>query len=157
MTANANIEFQPESGKYILTLPESVYKTLGLTDTEGKPISIVNENKMQLEWLSQKIMGWFHDLNTRIMSTRSRLNRKKRVAVLILFISILIAFLNHSLSRITHIDILYINLSAFGFGMICILQLFKYFALGLTGYGMKSNAEDEINDLKQLIQKDYST
>src|SRR5215467_13873676 len=125
MTANANIEFQPESGKYILHLPESVYKKLGLTDTEGKPLSIVNENKMQLEWLAQKIMNWFHDLNTKLVSTKSKLNRRKRIAALILLICILVAFLNRPLSNITHIEILYINLSTFAVGMICILQLFN--------------------------------
>ena len=157
MTANANIEFHSETGKYTLTLPESVYKTLGLTDAEGRPLSIVNENKMQLEWLSQKIMGWSHDLNNRVESTRSRLNRKKKYAGSILLVSIVLAVSNRPLSRITHIDILYINLAAFAIAMICILQLFKYFALGITIRGVNADEDHEINELKQLIQKDYST
>ena len=80
MADAVDIKPLPGAGVYQLFLPEQVASTLQLTAADGHALSIIHENKMQLEWLGQRIWEQYHSLKNAFMIGKERLKRKKRIA-----------------------------------------------------------------------------
>jgi hypothetical protein len=156
MPISADIEFHPENDNYRLILPAPVTEVLSPTNADGKILPITHENKMQLEWLAQKIVSRFNKLNEDLIANRVILKRKKNIAVGIIILAAVAALFKYNLARVTNINILYINVAAFAVGIIACLQLLKYFALSYTDSGRDIASDLQIIELKELIQKDYS-
>ena len=156
MADAVDIKPLPGAGVYQLFLPEQVASTLQLTAADGHALSIIHENKMQLEWLGQRIWEQYHSLKNAFMIGKERLKRKKRIAALMLASAGLIALFSAGIARLTQINILYINTFAFAIGIICCLQLLKYFAKGMSIADSHLTSGLEISELKESILKDYS-
>ena len=156
MEIPADIEFLKSTGLYQLRLPEPVTTVLKLTEADGHALFIVHENKMQLEWLAQKIADEYGKVKNSFMISKMRLKRKRKLAISILILASLIALFRIPVSGLVHIDVLYLNVFVFTLGIVCCLQLLKYYALGI------SKSDDDLlsglpfSELKELILKDYS-
>lgn len=154
MPDSIDIRSLPEGGVYQLFLPDQVASMLQLKEDDGNPLSIIHKNKMQLEWLGQTILKQYNTLNEAFIAGTAKLKRKKRVAIIVLALSALIAFLSSNIATLTKINILYVRVFAFTVGIICCLQLLKYIAQGLTN--ADKSLDFRILELKELILKDYS-
>jgi hypothetical protein len=155
MNLTTDIKFLPDSNRYLLVLPGQLTNVLDLNDDEGKAIPITHENKMQLEWLSQRLLSLFGKVNETLVANRATLKRKKYWAVSIIFLSVLAAVFNQELARLAHTQVFYIEVTAFAVGAISCLQLFKYFAMGFTDLGRDSFSDVQFAEIKELIRKDY--
>ena len=143
MSLAPNIEFLPDGKKYQLILPVPIVNSLGLTDPEGRPVSIIHENKMQLEWLSQRILTRFSQMNDELIVKKSKLKKRKYWMLGIMAMAIVAGLLNAPLAKMLHVSVLYIDVIAFAFGIIACLQTL-------------ANLDPEMMEFKELILKDYS-
>jgi hypothetical protein len=155
MSISADIEFLPADKKYRLLLPGPVTQLLDLKNADGKTLIMTHENKMQLEWLAQKIYGRFNTAKELLISIKTRLKRKKRLVLILLGLAAVAGFLNKEIASLSQLNSLYIKVSAFAIGIICCLQLLKYYAQGISSIELAS-FDPEISELKELILKDYS-
>ncbi|MDP4131459.1 MAG: hypothetical protein Q8918_18040 [Bacteroidota bacterium] len=151
-----DIKSLPGAGVFQLVLPEQVATRLQLKQPDGHVLFIIHENKMKLEWLAQSIWKQYQIMNNAFISGKTRLNRKKRVAVIVLLFTALIAVFRSGLATLTHINLLYINATVFTLGVMCCMQLLKYFAMGMKRPDETQVSGIGISELKELIQKDYS-
>jgi hypothetical protein len=156
MADSLEISALPVAGVYRLLLPESVANLLKLTEPAGKALFITHQNKMQLEWLRQSIWEQYHTASEAFTAGKARLKRRKQWATATLLLAAVVALFNVRLSQLAHIDVLYIKVLSFTIGVICCLQLLKYFAMGMTLAGRDSGAEQRVLELKELILKDFS-
>jgi len=156
MADAVDIKPLPGAGVYQLFLPEQVASTLQLTAADGHALSIIHENKMQLEWLGQRIWEQYHSLRNAFMIGKEKLKRKKRLAAIMLASAGVIALFSAGIARLTQINILYVNTFAFTIGIICCLQLLKYFAKGMSIADSNLTSGLQISELKESILKDYS-
>ncbi len=156
MVDSVDIRSLPGAGVYQLFLPEQVATTLHLTEADGNALFIIHENKMQLEWLSQRIWQQYHSLKNAFTVSKVRLKRKKRLAVIILVFAGLITLFSSGIARQTHVNILYINTFVITVGVFCCLQLLKYFAKGVSFSDSDFVSELQISELKESILKDFS-
>ena len=156
MTDSIDIRSLPGGGVYQLCLPEQLSNTLRLTKADGNALSIVHENKMQLEWLAQRIMKQYQAFNNALTAGKAKLKRKKRLAFIILGISLLTGLFSSGIAKLAHINILYTYTFIFTVGIISGLQLLKYFAMGFTLSEGDVNSDLHISGLKDLILKDFS-
>ncbi|HEY4156049.1 MAG TPA: hypothetical protein VGM24_11495 [Puia sp.] len=154
MTDSPDIRSLP--GAYQLFLPEQVAAMLHLTQGDGKALVIIHENKMQLEWLAQKIGEQYHSLYNAFIAGKARLKRKKRRVLIILLFVALAAIFNGPLAGIMQVDRLYIKAFIFTLGIICCMQLLKYLAMGMAGSARGVDTELSVLELKELILKDFS-
>ena len=97
-------------------MPVPVGNSLGLTDQEGRPVSIIHENKMQLEWLSQRILTRFSQMNDELIVKKSKLKKRKYWMLGIMALAIAAGLLNAPLAKMLHVSVLYIDVIAFAFG-----------------------------------------
>lgn len=146
----------PDAGVYQLILPEQVSSLLQLKQPDGKMIRIIHENKMQLEWLGQRIWQQYHFLDDVFITGKTKLIRKKRLAFIILIMAALISIFRTSIAGWIHVDIIYLTAFLFTVGVISCMQLMKYFALGTAGTN-RDQVSGQISALKELIRKDYSS
>ncbi len=147
------ISFVPELSRFQLVLPGIVTDQLGFKDENKRQLSIVHENKMQLEWLAQKIMEQYSLLKTGIEKFKARLRRKRTIALCILLATVIVFLLRNQIVLNFHISVIYLNAGTFAVGIICLLQLLKYYALGFAKNDLSE--EPEIIELKLLIQAQY--
>ncbi len=156
MHDKVEIKHMPEAGVYRLFLPEPVITALRLTAADGQALFITHENKMQLEWLGQRIWQQYHALKNAFTAGKERLKRKKRLAVILLAFAGLIAIFSALISRLARINILYINTFVITVGAFCCLQLLQYFAKGSSLSDNELASGPEISELKKSILNDYS-
>jgi hypothetical protein len=156
MTDSVEIKPLPGAGVYQLLLPDQVASTLHLKAADGRTLFIIHENKMQLEWLGQRIWEQYHSLRNRFSISKERLKRKKRIAFIILVLAGLVAVFNSAIAAFTNLSVLYIKTFAFLAGIICCLQLLKYFAKGIFYSQADPDSEQMMQELKESILKDYS-
>jgi hypothetical protein len=156
MTDPVDIKPLPGAGVYQLFLPEQVARELQLTESDGHALSIIHENKMQLEWLGQRIWKQYHSLKSAFIAGREKLKRKRRLAVIILALACLTALFSKGIAGITHLSDLYIKTLAFAVGIVCCLQLLKYFAKAMSFSDSDLVAGSQISELKEAILKDFS-
>ncbi len=156
MPDSIDIRSLPEVGVYQLFLPEQVATMLQLKEDDGNPLSIIHKNKMQLEWLGQNILKQYNTLNEALQTGMAKLKRKKRLAIVILAISALIALLSSNIAALVRVNILYLRAFVFTIGIICCLQLLKYIALGISYVDRGLASDFRILELKELILRDYS-
>jgi len=147
------ISFVPELSRFQLVLPGIVTDQLGFRDENKTQLSIVHENKMQLEWLAQKIMEQYFSLKTGNEKFKARLRIKKAIAFFILLATVIGFLLRNQIALNFHFSVIYLNAGTFAAGIICLLQLLKYFALGFAKSDLSE--EPEIIELRQLIREQY--
>jgi hypothetical protein len=155
MAIDTEIVFESGSKKYRLILPRPVIDQLGLMDGEGNIVPIIHENRMQLEWLAQKILSWFNAIHDNRVLVNRKLNKRKRIAIIVLLLAVLAAIFHTGLASLIHVSAAYISVVAFALGIIAFLQLLKYYALGLAARGEGLSSDQQVVELKELIQKDY--
>jgi hypothetical protein len=155
---NDSVEIKPLPGGtvYQLFLPEPVVAALRLTAADGRALFITHENKMQLEWLGQRIWQQYHALKSAFAAGRERLKRKRRMAVILLIIAALIAAFSSAISRLTQVNILYINTFVIAVAVFCCLQLLQYFSKGSLSPDNDPLSGLQISELKKSILRDYS-
>jgi len=156
MTDSVDIKPLPGAGVYQLILPDQVASTLRLTEADGHAIFITHENKMQLEWLGQRIWQQYHSLKNAFTIGKERLKRKKILAAIILAVAVLTGLFSAEIASLAHSSSLYVKTLAFAVGIICSLQLLKYFAKGMSLSNGALVSEPQISELKESILKDFS-
>src|SRR5580693_9348242 len=117
MANSFDIQFNQEIQKHLLIVNDAIKNELDLKDDQGKPLLMMHENKMQLEWLSQKIIALYTELNQVIEFYSTRLKKRKRVAIILLLSISVVALFNNSIARLFHINPVYINAPAFAIGI----------------------------------------
>ena len=155
MSTNFDIQFSQEIQKHLLIVNEEIKNELDLRDDQGRPLLMVHENKMQLEWLSQKIIVLYTEIKQVIEFYSTRLKKRKRVAIFLLLGTSAVALFNNEIARLFHLHPIYINVPAFAIGIVCVMQLLKYYALGFNGYGSDLESNLKIIELKKIIQEQY--
>ena len=155
MANSFDIQFNQEIQKHLLIVNDAIKNELDLKDDQGKPLLMIHENKMQLEWLSQKIIALYTELNQVIEFYSTRLKKRKKVAIIILLSISVVALFNNNIARLLHLNPVYINAPAFAIGIVCVLQLLKYYAMGFNGYGSNLESNLKIIELKKIIQEQY--
>jgi len=155
MATETDIVFESDGNKYRLILPRPVIDQLGLMDAEGNTVPIVHENRMQLEWLAQKIFSWFNTIHDKQVFVTKKLNKKKRIAIIVLALAALAGIFHNRLASLLHLSAGYIAVSGFALGIIAFLQLLKYYALGLATGREDLSTDQQVLELRELIEKDY--
>jgi len=155
MAAAPEIQYIQSIRKFQLVLPESMIETFQLRDDSGNPLSITHENKMELEWLAQKLNTLFKSQSETTNTFQSKLNTKRKMAFIVLAIAILIVVFSHSLSTLLGSAQLPISGTGFALGVIAILQLLKYFAQKLSGPVSKLADAEEVLKIKETILKNF--
>jgi|GEM_PF-962710 len=156
MTLPTEIKILRNEDQFQLLLPEPATDLLGLKGPDGKPLPIVNENRMQLEWLSHSIMKKYKSLTDQTIVTHKRLDVRKRWAAMILLACAVLTFCSYYLIPLNRVQKLYVTVSAFTIGIISCLQLLKYVAMGANSQRMDPSADLELIQLKEQIIKDFS-
>ena len=156
MTLPNEIKILQNEDQFQLLLPEPATDLLGLKGPDGKPLPIVNDNRMQLEWLSHSIMKKYYALTSQNTVTHKRLDVRKRWAAMILLVCAVLIICSYYLIPLNHIQKLYVTISAFTIGIISCLQLLKYFAMGTNSQTIDLSADLELIQLKEQIIKDFS-
>jgi hypothetical protein len=156
MTDSVDIKPLPGAGVYQLILPDQVANTLQLTEADGHTLFITHENKMQLEWLGQRIWQQYHSLKNAFAAGKERLKRKRRSAAIILAVAVLTGLFSEEIAGLARISTLYVKTLAFAAGIICCLQLLKYFAKGISLSEGVLVSQPQVSALKESILKDFS-
>jgi hypothetical protein len=155
MPIDTEIVFESGSNKYRLILPSPVIDQLGLIDAEGNTVLILHENRMQLEWLAQKILSWFNAIHDKRVFKTRKLNKKKTIAIIVLVVAALAAIFHTRFASLLHVSAAYVSVSSFALGIVAFLQLLKYYALGLAAREEDPSSDQNVLELRELIQKDY--
>jgi hypothetical protein len=156
MENTIDIRSLPDAHAYQLLLPDQVAARLQLKQADGNTLFITHENKMQLEWLGQRIWQQYHNLNSSFTASKTRLNRKKRTAVIVLLSVAILAVFRNRLATLLRMDSMYVNAFIFTVAILCGMQLLKYLAMGVSAMDREIASDSTILELKEIIQKDYS-
>jgi len=149
------IQYIQSIRKYQLNLPAAIIEAFQLNDETGKPLTITHENKMEVEWLAQKLNTQFISQIEAMKTFRTKLSRKKKIAFIFLAVAILITVFSYSISKL--IGSTQILVSAFGFtiAIVALLQLLKYIAQGLSGPMSKLTDPEETSKIKEIILRNF--
>ncbi|MFI5153079.1 MAG: hypothetical protein ACHQET_07065 [Chitinophagales bacterium] len=136
-------------------LPKDIAEALQLSDNTGNPVLIVNENKMQLEWLVQKINALFNAQDRSLTVFKTKLKRKKTITFFVLILSALVVKFSQPISSLLGTSRIPVNFCGLSIAIISFLQLLKYIAQGFSGPSTRFADTNEAADLRETILKNF--
>ena len=155
MTLQKDIRFLPEENLYELSVPQEAANMLGLQPGTDKTLAICHESKMKLEWLAISIGEKFDQLNS--VAGRSQIQSavKRKRALMVLGIAILIGLAAPLINKLTHFDKMYLWMAAFTIGIIACLQFLKYIAQELASKEQSPDLKADLLALRDQIDRDF--
>lgn len=137
-------------------MADQVMDDLLLKDEQGKPLEIVHENKMQLEWLAADIEKHHGEFIVYMEKVRKRRQLKMKIAIIILLITIVVAIMNHTVASWLSLPLGTLNMMTILIGFFSAWQILQLYLLGSRGGSAALKENLRTLELQELIKKKFS-